>query len=198
MSLFHPRQFARGFPMRHDTARAVLYSLACYVLATGTFCALAILFAEAKSFSRRDLSLFASCAMLGGVPACALCEFVNAAILATLLSPLRARDRYHFWRGLTHYTSGFTLLTGLWGGAALTQNLNWHSVMICEEPIGQLLYLLAALVFSWWIMSLGTMVRTRSRSGLCQWTALVLIPIVGAGAIVAGVCLSVFWGTLFV
>jgi hypothetical protein len=122
--------------------------------------------------------------MFGATFAFCACEALVAGALALLLWPRRGRRRYHFWRGLTHYTSGFTVMTGLWGGLAL---LIMAPFAPNTGPEQVALWTLAAVIFLWWTGALWLMIFTAARPTALRWIACLLIPLIGAGSIYLGV-----------
>ncbi len=186
LSLTSPRQFARGFPPRHDAGYATSYTAGCYFLAAMLFAAsTGVLSVVAPE---QEVWYMIPPIAVGSILACWLCETVTAAGLALLLKPVGAPDRYHFWRGLTHYTSGCTLLSGLCGGVLL--RFGWSAFWGTGSSAPLMILLIPVAVFFWWVIVLSAMVVERSKPSLRQWLACCLIPVVGVGAILAGICLS--------
>ncbi len=187
------RAFARAFPQRHSVCRALLYSAICYLMAE------ALLYLSRSvighTASRREVRLYMAAAFLGWV----FCETALAAALAVLVRPtsVRRRHAYHFWRGLTHYTSGFVLwMAAWWMGFCLLIRAFPHP----GAAVGGLLSITVAMgvaaVFCWWVATLIHMIQERTRPGFCRSVACVAVPFIGlasiAFAILAGPVVSMF------
>jgi len=180
-TLTAPRSFARRFPPVHPAEQAIAYTLACYLVAAVLFCV--------GAAWRPDAGLGICLAIVAGSAfACYLCEMCLAAVLVILLCPTRAKRSYHFWRGLTHCTSGFVVFTALWGVAAvyLEPDLppRW------SHASEMLAWCAAFAIFVWWTTTLCLMIIERSRPGLRRWIACLLVPLIGLGAILVG-----FWAS---
>ncbi|MCC7290761.1 MAG: hypothetical protein IT449_01720 [Phycisphaerales bacterium] len=192
-----PRRFAAGFPGWHVEDRAVGYSAMCYLLAmTPIVCGWVALLAVDPVSRRATELLFVSLAAPAiGMP---VCEMTTAAILAALVRPFYPRRAYHFWRGLTHYTSGFSCITGALVGAMMLIDAALHTAassrfMGSGSPDAQgALLLLAmisiAVVYGWWVDTLGIMIFERSQPGARRILACAA-PLVGTvvGAFLGGV-----------
>lgn len=185
----NPKQLAREFPARHDAALALGYSLACYffsVCIVNLGCA-----GMVALFRPRDaiaIVAFTFSSSVGAVAACWLCEAVMSVALA-LASPRRTpMDSYHFWRGLTHYTSGFTLMTAAWGAAALMPAIltsefsrtQWGPLVIAWAWIS------ALGIFTWWNGVLWSIIAARMKWGARCVVACVLTVLIGLGSILVG------------
>ncbi len=178
-----PGAFARAFPRLHDSFCAWQYSLVCYVIA-------AILCAGAAA----ALGGFASflvvlIAIPGAVIGFCLCETLCAAELAVLAPAQGIRRRDHFWRGLMHYTSGYTVFTALWGVAA-SYGFPRHEIM----PPGYhaIVFAAALLIVIWWAAALVVMVQARVGRTVESFLPCLLVPAIGIGCIALGYLLS-FW-----
>jgi len=185
LSLTAPRRLAQRFPARHDASAAAGYSFGCYGLAALTFCVLSSYLPLVGHGDVEMLLVFPAVALGAGF-ACWMCEAATSALLATVIRPTRARQRYHFWRGLTHYSSGFTVLTGLWGGAAFAHGPRYDSFESWSLAIT------AMAIFCWWALALCRMVIRRSWPGPGRWLACLIVPAVGLAAIPVGMAASTF------
>jgi len=182
-----PGEFARRFPATHRPGQATAHSLACYVAALAAFTLVGLFALLPRT------PLLIPFAALGGTFGFWLCETLIAAALALLLKPRGAPPRYHFWRGLTHCTSGFTVLTGVWGALA--------AVIASDSypPAGAsaVFFVLAVAIFAWWTQTLGYMVTRRAAHGARLWLGCILIPVIGLASIGAGVAVAVLLGVFF-
>ena len=179
LAAFRPTALAKDFPRRHYTDCATGYSLICYLVTAFVFVlsltwkALGVGVAEAVGVCVVALPVALSASV-----AFWLCEATIARALAFLVPPTYAKEAYHFWRGLTHYTGGFAILTAACG--ALT---------VLGAPlvsVGKVLCAWAGLaVFSWWVGALWHMIWCRSRPGLRRWLACLLVPLIGAATVFA-------------
>jgi hypothetical protein len=185
-----PRKFARGFPAHHGPADAWRFTWAWYLASAVILCGAALPHGI-------DWGAAALGVVVGVAPACRLCELGTAAVVAVLVRPLRARKRYHFWRGLTRCTGGFTLVTALWGVALMTvfpQSPNSPDVLAL---VLVLVLLAAPAIFLWWVATLCIMIVERSAPGPRRWLACLAVPIIGIGAIFLGFYASALCGALF-
>jgi hypothetical protein len=177
-ALFTPGRLARALPLRPGHAHGWRHSLLCYTLA-----ATVVLVADlgfVVPFS--GLWPIFLGAVVGALGTCMLCESVLAIVLAAMVPPTATADPYRFWRGALHYTSGYTLLTALWGiGIALRPwgGRGW------PEPWPQIA--LATPVFAWWVAALSVIVCQRGAPGWsARVAAVVEIVIFGVAACAAG------------
>ncbi|MFQ5501363.1 MAG: hypothetical protein ACE5EQ_03565 [Phycisphaerae bacterium] len=179
MAMRIPRRLARDFPSRYSVLHAWAYSGLCYGIAA------LLLLACSLVGGFRSIA-FVSAIGLGSVIACILAEILIASWLALLLEPTFARKNYRFWRGLTHYTSGFTVTSAI-AGCVPTIGL---SLELMNGSQGDFFvatfWSLATVSFFWWITSLGTMIAERSRRGFRLTSAYVGITVIGLIGIVIG------------
>ncbi len=168
-----PRRFAAGFPGWHHEDRAVCYSAVCYLLAmTPIVCGWIALLAAHPDRSLAALLWGSLAAPAVGMT---VCEVATSAILAAVVRPFYPRRAYHFWRGLTHYTSGFACITGaLVGGmmlvsAALDAAAGSGFMHPWRHDAWEALFLFGlcsiAAVYVWWVVTLGIMIFERSQPG---------------------------------
>jgi len=115
-----------------------------------------------------------------------LCENAVAGMLKVCVEPKHTRRhlRFRFWRGLAHYTSGFSLLTAGWGSLiwlAVSHELldAGFPVVMCAAGLG---------ILGWWVGAWWAMIARRARPGIGRIVSCVLVPAVGAGAIFLGYC----------
>lgn len=196
-----PRRFAAEFPGWHAEDRAVGYSAVCYLLAmTPMVCGWVALLAVEPSRIAADLLFGSLAAPAVGMTAC---EMATAAILAAIVRPFYPRRAYHFWRGLTHYTSGFSCITGALIGVMMlidaaviaagagfmhTWGYDVHSALFF------LGLSLIVGVYGWWVVTLGVMIFERSQPGVRRILACAA-PLVGSvagvflGGVVGGMCI---------
>jgi hypothetical protein len=180
-----PRKFALRFPPCHDAENALGYSCVCYFCATVLFVTLAM---PALVPSDAPVLRVTIPVSIGAVFASWICEMVLAGVLALLIRPGGAPRRYHFWRGLTHYASGFLMLTGIWGAVALLFSVPGAAVTE-GEFFG--LFASAAFVFCWWTAVMCAMIVSRSQPGVGRVLGCFLVPALGVGAIFLGIFASV-------
>jgi hypothetical protein len=181
-----PREFARRFPPRHVSGRAIEYSLACYAFAGFLFAVTLLLRPGGGGF---PLAVVIPAVILGSSFASWLCEAVTATLLEDLVRPTRASQAYHFWRGITHYASGFTILTGLWGGIAGPAVFDWPWTSYSNWGVAA-----AGIIFIWWATTLGRMVVARSAPGLRRVLGCLVILLLGLVAIFVGTLTSYLLG----
>jgi hypothetical protein len=178
MSLVKPWRLADNFAPRHNVRRAAAYTLICYSLAGGTF-AYCVAWIGLSTGNVDFMLVLVSAVLVAAVFAWWLCETVTAVALALLVKPTRAKSPYHFWRGITHYTSGFTLLTGTWGVCCFYCNTWWSGALAWW-------WFLAAPIFLWWALALSLMILRRNDAGMRAMLACVVVPALGFGAIFIG------------
>jgi hypothetical protein len=181
MSIVSPRKLAGGFAAHHKRGRAAAYSLLCYLLAAGIFVAWGRTWSVAPSRRIEAIIMTAAIAAIG-VLTVMLCEVVIACLLSLAVNPTRANDRYLFWRGITHYGSGFTILTALFA---------WLSDLGRSHPAGQYLRVLPAAPFIWWMATLCVMVARRSEPGPASWIGRTLIVIAGLLTLPVGLLIGI-------
>ncbi|MFO0837057.1 MAG: hypothetical protein U1D55_00900 [Phycisphaerae bacterium] len=174
LSLTRPDWAARRFSPRHDSTRAALFSACCYVLAVF------VMLIRVDSM-RADWTF--SLAIFGGLVGVLSCELITARVLAWILRPARlprSVSRYHFWRGLTHYTSGYCVLTAYWAAYTLTapRGANWDTDWVMSAS--------ASAIFSYWTIALWTMIMTRRRGLIRTALACLAVPLIGVGSIAVG------------
>ena len=181
LSLTAPRRLAQHFPARHDAGLAVGYSFGCYALGAIAFALLWLGFVVKEG--ALELLRVIPAVALGASFVCSMCETATAGILAALVKPTRATQRYHFWRGFTHYTSGYAVLTGLWGGVGVLL----ASDLVRPEAVTVVVYMVfGACIFCWWVLALCRMIVRRSPPGPGGWVAYLVVPVVGIVAIPIG------------
>jgi hypothetical protein len=186
-----PRRFARRFPARHDVGAAIAFSCGCYMLAVACFVFTAVVLSFIAGDTHQDLGIVVAI-ICGSLFAFWACETAIAGICAPLLRPTRARARYHFWRGITHYSGGSTVFTAAWGGAATL----YGEIPFGSEIAQSAMPLVAVAIFSWWAISLNLMIRERSQPCFARYIVYVFVPIAGVGAIALGVIVSFLAGLL--
>lgn len=116
-----------------------------------------------------------------------LCEAAIACVLAIFVHPPGVVRRYQFWRGITHYTSGFSILSALWAAiagllVAVCVGRNELLVTLCFTIV----LIAAMLIFAYWCFALGTMVHARSRPGFGRIVGWLAVPCCGVLSIFAG------------
>ena len=116
---------------------------------------------------------------------CMACEIAVAGVLAGLVRPNCAPGRPYFWRGLTHYTSGHAIMSGVLVGL-------WTAGMSMGLGVLWFLWVAAALgVFVSWCVALLRIVCERGRRGSGRTAACLLIPVIGAASAYAGLLVAV-------
>lgn len=185
-TVFTPGEFARRFPARHDEPAALSYSLASYALMGAVLVIGSIVITAAAAIGSGEVIGAGMAVAVGASGSCWVCETVIALLLRGLAKPTRARDRYHFWRGITHHGSGFVLLS------ALSLITGASAVMVEEVDVGfggdlWVSFVVAAgASFAWWCTALIVMVVRRSVPGVRRVVGCGLIPLVGVGAVFLG------------
>jgi hypothetical protein len=169
LALVHRGRLAAQFPLAHDSKTAWRYSLLCYEVAW------IVLFFTAESWHVTDsrmsvltrFSLATSTAL-----ACWVCETLVAFGLGFLVPPARCKRRYHFWRGLTHYTSGYACLSVIFLGLIVrTMGRDF------DQPF---LGIAALAILFWWVSGLWIMAWRRGRGW--HWIGLAWIWVVLCGS----------------
>lgn len=182
LSVFEPNKMARGFPARHDGVAATAFSMISYACA-----AVAIFIGSIPGFYKvgDEAAALALTAIVLLPLSCMACEIAVAGVLAGLVRPNCAPGRPYFWRGLTHYTSGYAImsgaLVGLWiAGMSMGLRELWFP------------WVAAALgVFVWWCVALWRIVGERGHRGSRRTAACLLIPVIGAASAYAGLLVAV-------
>jgi hypothetical protein len=170
-----PERFGRAFPAWHNPSIAASYTAVCYILGGVTF------FLGSAGVAPSMAPVTFAC-IIAAVTACWLCETAIAGVLALLLKPVKAPRGYHFWRGLTHFASGFCLLTAVWGIVALG---------VAPDAGKELFVIAAVLIFFWWAFALCSMIASRAEFGFMLVCACLAVPLIGAAAIAGGVFFAV-------
>lgn len=178
MSAFAPGELAGKIGQRHGGSATWSYSLACYFISWGLFAAVVL------PMSRFDAWFLAALAGLAAIPAFCVCEAATAGVLALVARAWNRRHPYHFWRTVTHYTSGFTILTSAWGALFFVLDSSGRGVRM-----GETLLVLALAAFGWWGIALGRAVCVGCDSIWGRIAGCVAIPVVGVGSIFLG-----YWG----
>jgi hypothetical protein len=189
LAAFEPRRLAADFPRRHDARSALGYSLTCYLVASGVFIVPSLFTIGVLAEGHAVGALVAVC--LGSTSAAWLCETAMAGALALLVQPTFARERYHFWRGLTHYTSGFLILTAAIGALAGVLFVVYPSFGGADPTLlGSCLVIGAPSVFLWWYGALESAMLRRARTGSPRFLASLAVLLIGLAAVVLGYGLS--------
>jgi hypothetical protein len=178
MALVRPRQLATELAPRQDVNRAIAYSIYCFALAGALLVTIGGLVGVLSGDPVRMLVT----SLLMVPPLCFAwwsCETVIAALLTCIGAPRGMRHAYHFWRGLTHYTGGSTLLTGAWVGLGLVSMRVWDEAAIILIP-------LAVIIALCWGWALGSAVDQRTESATRAVLAWLVILICGVGAVILG------------
>jgi len=104
---FHPRAFAKTFPVNPRAESGWYFSLIAYALAT-----IMIAVSTLQLDNLGDTLEFMGVLVVVALPSVIACETLLAGLLARMLKPTRARKavRYPFWRGLTHFTSSYVIV----------------------------------------------------------------------------------------
>ncbi|MFH1748106.1 MAG: hypothetical protein ABIG44_13805 [Planctomycetota bacterium] len=192
LAAFRPTELARRFPRRHNSEAAMSYSMACYACAAGVFLLLESLITVAIPDALPHICCPIFSVSFGAVMTAWACGAAVAGVLALLVQPKHAHERYHFWYGITNYTSGFLILTGAWGGVvgvALAASFEVFGPA-SESVVTVCLGLAAVAIFFWWCGALWSIVWSRGRRESHRFLACLAIPIIGAGAIFLGAFLT--------
>ena len=182
LSLFSPRRLFRDYPNRHKHELAISYSMICYTLAALAAFIYAVSTDVRLVFSGLGIGLAVSVAATA-------CEMVIAVVLGWTTRPRAGENSYHYWRGITHYMSGYLILSALLIVTffILVSNLSGHDA----DTVAILMSFLAApLLFAWWALALTRVVFQQSRAGWGRVLGCVMIWPIGAGAIALGFFLS--------
>jgi len=167
LAAFTPWKLADRFPARHDARRAWSYTFWCALLgAAGMLVTQTVCDSATLEVTVSDV-LFPMAALLGGMTAC---ESLTAGWLTLMLGPTRGGRRYHFWRGITHYT-------GAWAAVScVLMSLYWMVIFVplFSTPLPPtsadrlrhgLFWTAFALNVVWWWVVLGVCVWRRGRAG---------------------------------
>lgn len=176
---YTPREFARGFPPRHDPDRATAFSMVCYAIGAAILICTGIAFALIERMPA--LVIYAFVLACTGAFTCWVCEVSIAAMLKLVLRPTRAPDRWHFWRGLTHYFSAYWILTTAY--AVLMLALVYFDI---AEGWNELIPLGLPLVVIYWMATLILAVDERATRGPTRVLPVFLIPVIAVASIVLG------------
>ena len=182
LSVFEPNKMARGFPALHDGVAATAFSMISYACA-----AAAILVGSIPGFYKvgDEAAALALTAIVILPVSCMACEIAVAGVLAGLVRPTCAPGQPYFWRGLTHYTSGHAIMSGVLGGL-------WIAGMSMGLADLLFLWVVAAFgVFMSWCVALWRIVGERGRRGARRTAACLLIPVIGAASAYAGLLVAV-------
>ncbi len=180
LAFFAPRELARRLPACVETEQRRWHSVASYATA------LLILVLGMLTIAGKPTLQIAPAAVCGTLCGFWLCETLVAALLTAVLKPRGIHKPYLFWRGLTHLTSGFSLLTGLWGvfGTLAACFIPFSGPAVCVV-LG-----LGTPGLIWWALTLGNMVALRApagpRLGLCR----IMIPIIGMVCAALGILVA--------
>ena len=176
-------RLASHFPLMHDRTTARLYTIICYIVVWIGLFGLAHLVFHVGVHCRLGEAIgigviIATCSVL----ACCVCEMLTAAGLSWLVPPSHGKSRYPYWRGLTHYTSGYTWLSLIWA---------WYATFVYNPLSENLLVILSAtLLFLWWASGFWIMIRRRGSGWLRIGAACIWVVLCGGASILLGFGLS--------
>lgn len=189
-SLFTPRRLFLVYPNRHKHDMAIAYSIVCYVLAT--------LAAFIAAVSMDIRIVFYGFGVGAGISTAAwLCETAIALVLGWTTQPRAAERSYHFWRGITHYMSGYLILTAL----LIVGFILVETTVVARQGdivFWLMSFLAAPLLFAWWALALSRVVFQQSLPGWGRVLGCFLIWPIGGGAIFVGFFLSALLITMCV
>ncbi len=194
-ALTEPTKLAATFPGRHVPEHATAYSAMAFIVAVGMFLGAAALLVLADGpipGGEAIIGVFVVAA--GAVFGFWICELMLAGTLTLIVKPRCVHDRslrFHCWRGLTHYTSGFAILTGAWAGAAMLGTLLVESDNLDPNEFLVLMWGSLAVVFGWWVIAWWLIIAARGRPGEPKVLACILVPIVGVTATVLAISASI-------
>lgn len=196
----YPERLANAFPLRHHRGNAWLYSLWCYTTAS-IMVAFGLILHCIVSQGTIGMAITGT-VFVFVVSVCTATAFIAsetliALVLSFLVRPRRGARSYHFWRGVTHYTSGHTLFTACWCIAMMTLGWILRTVEASQKHdiVTLTAYGLAFLIFVDWLRALLNMVAVRGVESWRAFAAFPLILVIGLGGIVLGVYLPA--GLLF-
>ncbi len=198
---FTPELVARDFPPHHNVAEARAYSWGCYIVAALLFLTGGLI----ASIKDGDMGILGLCIMIAITTSISfwVCETLVALVLASLLKPLHARYRLHFWRGLMHCTSGFTILTGAWAAAMLfiltTPEITDVRAMSALPLFAAIAIICAApaFLFGWWVYVVERLIVACAAPGPARGLASVAVPVIGMLCICLGIGLSGAFAPVF-
>ena len=159
---------AASFPPVYDVDRARGYSLSCHLISI-------LLFVIPLTCIGR-IGPTCGAAILFGfiiVLAFTLFEMTVAFGLSRLLKSKGIRQKYHYWRGLTHYMSGYTWLFTSWIACIFVIDYRMEPGYLrscaCLCGFG---------ILVWWVLGFGAMAYKRGEKSLsillaCVWVLLV-------------------------
>lgn len=182
-----PRRFFKRYPNRHPALAAQGYSLWCYfgAIAVGVLGMLGL-------DSSWQMAMVTAGAGLGVALTALICETLIAVMLWVVVKPARALNSYHYWRGVTHYTSGFLLFTAgviAFEFLIVDQTRSYYFGALFAMPIAH---------FLWWAATLMAVVTRLARPGARTVLGLFLILPIGAASVWLGFFLAYFFGAMCV
>lgn len=198
--LLEPAAFAKRFSPLHIRERASQFSMRCFAIASAAFLLACIMvvwfFSEPMEIISAGMVITAD-----AIISCFLWELAIAHVLAWLTKPRPTASAYQTWRGIVHYTSAFTVLTGALAACYVVLGTLVESAEgIYVEPVTQIVLVVALpiTIFVWWIGSLWRMVLARGEPGPRRVVACALIPLLGLGAILFAALSMVLFGACLV
>jgi hypothetical protein len=187
----HPRAFARTLPAHPSALSGWSFSLVCYTLAVAL-----LALGESRLVSSRDAleRLMMPAAACGVI----VCEILVAALLNGVLHVKRGRAKlgYKFWRGLTHYSSSYLVLSTAVLSAYFALDTaipRGTSFGLGDAVLGaaEELLCVASLILWWRAFFLAIRERGQGGSGRHAVAAiLVVVAAILAGVVALGVWLS--------
>jgi hypothetical protein len=194
-SLFKPGQIGRSLPPWIADRSLRVYGLLMRVTVIITIGLITLGFFR-TSFDRWHSGLpFVLISWPGPVLASYLCEVAIAALLADWVEPsfVPESNRYRFWHALCLCFSAHLSISSL--AAATTvilfclfeRHLLWMDIGV----VYGLLFTGLSLVFLWWWGGLARAIMVRSSPSPGRRASILVIPVMGAFAIVVGVCIEI-------
>ena len=193
LAAFAPGRLAASMPAQPDPALGIgctlIYDFVILVgLACGPLClCMAIVpFARGGPNTQELSTLLTLLTTIGFGAVCGgwMCETVIAALLALFVPPVGVRKRYRFWRAMTHYTGAFLILSSfcvplLGCVPSISDGPRAPEVLGYVCCFGVWL-----LIFGWWALALGHMIRARAVRDWRAWLGCAIVPLVGAASAV--------------
>ncbi len=199
----HPVQFARQFPWNYNRRSVARFGWLTRVAAVGLYLAITATLYMASGVFQEHLRIgagnvlsFVKVVLIPIVLATLLGSLSCEAALSAMLGSIVPAKTGSSWWGFVRFHSSFLILSGAISGLLFNMWLFETRPFELGRPLEWVPWPAAAINLAWWWCCLGTGVVIRSSPGAGQLVVILLIPIVGIGAIVMGVCLGLCCGFL--
>lgn len=151
LALSNRAKLADEFPPVHDKGNAVLYTLLCFYIAAlmNVVAFVYMIFVFDGRVSPEPLIILSVAVFLWSW----LFETLVAGGLALLVPPRRVRRKFRFWRGLAHYTSGYTWLSSLWLAFSSVAIILWDDEIWMPLMLCGLIGIVIWWASAFWIMA---------------------------------------------